>query len=472
MKIIRLITAIMFAIFVSAPFSFAVDGYSKDVSPGKGNLISMDFQDLNLKTVLKIFSQQSGMNFIASQNVQDRTVTIYFDNVKVEDALNYIMNANNLSYEQEPGTNIFIVKETGKPEVETITKIYELKYAQLSAPVKNLSEDSTESASGSSEAEIVSIIQNMLSKDGKVIADKRSNSLIVKDVPSQFSVIENLLARIDIRTPQVMIKVEVLEVTTKAVENLGINWSGTFAAYTGPIHNTIFPMNNSIGRNNSNGEGVATTGTFSMSGATATISALLNNTDTKILARPQVMAMNNETAKIELSSKEKASKITQASTSNTVTTTGDTYEEEDTGVILEVTPQISKDGYITMNLKPSVTELELSRFTGAYDTHKRATETTVMVKDGETVVIGGLIKSKHEGGIKKLPFFGDIPILGAAFRYKSKDNADRELIIFITPNIIKEASSYAMGSISEREQEKPKAVREKEVNSVLDLFGG
>ena len=472
MKAIRLLTAIVFAIFVSAPFSFAVDGYSKDVSPGKGNLISMDFQDLNLKTVLKIFSQQSGMNFIASQNVQDRTVTIYFDNVKVEDALNYIMNANNLSYEQESGTNIFIVKETGKPEVETITKIYELKYAQLSAPVKNLSEDSTESASGSSEAEIVSIIQNMLSKDGKVIADKRSNSLIVKDVPSQFSVIENLLARIDIRTPQVMIKVEVLEVTTKAVENLGINWSGTFAAYTGPIHNTIFPMNNSIGRNNSNGEGVATTGTFSMSGATATISALLNNTDTKILARPQVMAMNNETAKIELSSKEKASKITQASTSNTVTTTGDTYEEEDTGVILEVTPQISKDGYITMNLKPSVTELELSRFTGAYDTHKRATETTVMVKDGETVVIGGLIKSKHEGGIKKLPFFGDIPILGAAFRYKSKDNADRELIIFITPNIIKEASSYAMGSISEREQEKPKAVREKEVNTVLDLFGG
>src|SRR3989338_9568009 len=406
MKIIRLITAIMFAIFVSAPFLSAADGYSKDVSPGKGNLISMDFQDLNLKTVLKIFSQQSGMNFIASQNVQDRTVTIYFDNVKVEDALNYIMNANNLSYEQEPGTNIFIVKETGKPEVETITKIYELKYAQLSAPVKNLSEDSTESASGSSEAEIVSIIQNMLSKDGKVIADKRSNSLIVKDVPSQFSVIENLLARIDIRTPQVMIKVEVLEVTTKAVENLGINWSGTFAAYTGPIHNTIFPMNNNLGRNNSSGEDVATTGTFSMSGATATISALLNNTDTKILARPQVMAMNNETAKIELSSKEKASKITQASTSNTVTTTGDTYEEEDTGVILEVTPQISKDGYITMNLKPSVTDLEDSRYTDQFDTITRATDTTVMVKDGDTIVIGGLIKSKRSHGLKKMPFFG------------------------------------------------------------------
>jgi type IV pilus secretin PilQ/predicted competence protein len=473
MKTIRLFTAIVFAIFVSVPFSFAADGYLKDASIGRGNVISMDFQDANLKTVLKVFSQQSGMNFIASQNVQDRTVTVYFDNVKIEDALNYIINANNLAYEQDPGTNIFIVKETGKPEVETITKIYELKYAQLSVPAKGSSDSSGGSASGSSEgAEIISIVQNMLSKDGKVIADKRSNSLIVKDVPSQFPIVEELLARLDIRTPQVMIKVEVLEATTKAVENLGINWSGTFGAYTGPVHNTIFPMNNSLGRNDSAGEGIATTGTFSMSGLTATISALLNDSNTKILARPQVMAMNNETARIELSSKEKSNQTNETTTTNNVTTTGNTYEEQDTGVILEVTPQISKDGYVTMNLKPSVTELELSRFTNAYDTHKRATETTVMVKDGETVIIGGLIKSKHERGLKKLPFFGDIPVLGAAFRYKSKDDVDRELVIFITPSIVKDDFSYSLGSISEREQEKPKAVREKEISSVLDLFGG
>lgn len=479
MKTIRLIIAVVFTVFVSTPFSFAAAAYTKDMSPGKSNLISMDFQDANLKTVLKVFSQQSGMNFIASQNVQDRTVTVYFDNVKIGDALTYIMNANNLIYEQEPGTNIFIVKETGKPEVETITKIYELKYAQLSTPAKNALDSSGSGASSSQEAEIVSVIRSVLSRNtadkeinAMIIADKRSNSLIIKDVPSQFPIIEDLLSRLDVRTPQVMIKVEVLETTTKAVENLGINWSGTFGAYQGPIHNTIFPLNNSLGRNNSNGEGVATTGTFSLSGATASISALLNDTNTKILARPQVMAMNNETAKIELSSKEKSNQTTQATTVNSVTTTGNTYEEEDTGVVLEVTPQISKDGYITMNLKPSVTELELSRFTGAYDTHKRATETTVMIKDGETIVIGGLIKAKHEGGLKRVPFFGDIPVIGAAFRYKSKDNTDRELVIFITPNIVKDDASYVLGSISEREQERPKAIREKEVNKVLDLFGG
>ncbi|PIP67659.1 MAG: hypothetical protein COW92_05350 [Candidatus Omnitrophica bacterium CG22_combo_CG10-13_8_21_14_all_43_16] len=184
------------------------------------------------------------------------------------------------------------------------------------------------------------------------------------------------------------------------------------------------------------------------------------------------MTMNNETARIELSSKEKDTEtVTSTSSSTGVGATGKTWTSQDTGVILEVTPQISKDGYVTMNIKPSFTELELSRFTDAYDVHKRGTETTVMVKDGETIVIGGLIKSKHTGAVEKVPFFGDIPILGAAFRYKTKDNTDRELIIFITPNIVKDIS-YALGNISEREQEKPKAVREKEVNTVLDLFGG
>jgi type IV pilus secretin PilQ/predicted competence protein len=480
MKIIRLVTAIIFTIFVSVPFSFAAESYVKDVSPGKTSLISMDFQDANLKTVLKIFSQQSGMNFIASQNVQDRTVTVYFDNVKVEDALNYIMNANNLAYEQEPGTNIFIVKETGKPDIETITKIYELKYAQLSKPSPSASSasnafqspDGTAVAS-SDEAEIVSIVQSMLSKDGKVIADKRSNSLIIKDVPSQFPMIENLLTRLDIRTPQVMIKVEVLETTTKLIENLGINWQdGVFGVYTGPDHNTIWPMNNSLGRNNSTGEGIKTAGTFALSSTQATIYALMNSSDTKILARPQVLTMNNELAKIQLTSKEVARSYNQTSTANNVTTSGIVYEEKDTGVILEVTPQISKDGYITMNLKPSVTDLEASRYTDQYDTNTRSTETTVMIKDGETIVIGGLIKTKHSHGVKKVPFFGDLPLVGSAFRYKTKDDTDRELVIFITPHIMKEASTYALGSISEREQEKPKAIREKEVNSVLDLFGG
>lgn len=470
MKIINIFVTIIFGFWICVPFAGAAEAdYSMNISsPNPSNAISMDFQDVNLKTVLKVFSQQSGLNFIASQNVQDRTVTIYFDNVKVEDALNYIMNANNLTYDQEPGTNIFIVKESGKPKVETITKIYELKYAQLNTLAAQGAEGE-EQTNVSGSGDIVTIIQNILTENGKVVADKRSNSLIIKDVPSQFVIIEDLLGKLDIRTPQVMISAEVLETTTKMVESLGMNWQdGTFGVYTGPVHNTVWPLSS---RHTTAGKGFSSGGALDFSGMTGTLSALLNNTDTKILARPRILTMNNEIARIELSSKEVARQTSQTATSNNVTTTGITYEEKDTGVVLEVIPQISRDGYVTMKLKPSVSDLEQSRYTDQYDLHKRATETTVMVKDGETVVIGGLIKKKNTHGIKKVPFLGDIPMLGLAFRYKSVDDSDKELIIFITPHIVKE-NSYMLANISEREQEKPQFdEKKKEIKTVLDLIG-
>jgi len=106
-----------------------------------------------------------------------------------------------------------------------------------------------------------------------------------------------------------------------------------------------------------------------------------------------------------------------------------------------------------------------------YDLSFRTAEVKVMVSDGETVVIGGLISKDKEESLRKVPFLGDIPFLGAAFRYKAKDEEDRELLIFITPHIVKEAT-YALGDISEREQEKPKAIREKKIRNVLDLLGG
>ena len=481
MKTIRIFIAIMFTIFASVPFSFAADTYTKSISPDKNNLISMDFQGANLKTVLKVFSQQSGLNFIASQNVQERTVTVYFENVKVEEALDYIMNANNLVYEQEPGTNIFIVKETGKPKVETITKIYELKYAQLNSLDKDKDKDKSdksESDKSKSDAGIESIIKGVLSENGKILADKRSNSLIITDVPSRFPIVENLLSRLDVRTAQVIIRAEILETSTSLVESLGIKWSGDFGIYTGPTTNTIWPMNNSLGRNNSSGQGISSPGSFSLGTTSATISALLSSADTKTLARPQIMTLNNETAEIDINSND------TIETETSYDTVGNTAiprikfiradKDERPGITLTVTPTISKSDFITMVIEPKLITKTLSDFATTdnkvFDLGFRTAKTTVMVKDGETVVIGGLIKTDNDGGLKKIPFFGDIPILGAAFRYKSKSNTDRELIIFITPNIIKD-SYYTVSNVSEREQEKPKAIREKEVNTVLDLFG-
>jgi len=433
-------------------------------------LISMDFQDANLKTVLKIFSQQSGMNFVASQNVQDRTVTIYFDGVSVEDALNHIMSANNLTYEQEPGSNIFIVKESGKPAVETLTKIYELKYAQLTAPPS--------STQGKEEAaEIVSVIQGVLTENGKLVVNKRSNSLIITDVPSQFPVIEDVLARLDTKIPQVMIEAEIIETSTTVADKLGVNWSGVFGSYVGPIRNTVWPFGNRFRHEGSDAaEGIGTAGTFDMSSMTAAIRAILSDTDTKILARPKVLTLNNETAKIELTAKTAVATVTTVTNTGGATATTSTGAERiDTGITLEVTPQVNKDGYVTMRIEPTVIVPVLSTYFKEgdktyVDPQKRSATTTVVVKDGETVVIGGLISREDSYGVSKIPFLGDLPLLGRMFRYNTKDGTDKELLVFITPHIIKE-EGYMLTNVSEREQDRPVKTREREIKSLLDFLG-
>ena len=186
-KTLRLLTAVMFVLFTFSPaIAIEVDyNIPAKAGPSPKNMVSMDFQDANLKTVLKIFSQQSGLNFVASENVKERTVTIYFDNVSVEDALNHIISANNLIYEQKPGSSIFIVKESGKSPIETVTRIYELKYAQLTPP----DSDDEDGEGEDEEPEILPVLRGVLSINGSIVADKRSNSLIITDLPSQFAII-------------------------------------------------------------------------------------------------------------------------------------------------------------------------------------------------------------------------------------------------------------------------------------------
>ena len=466
MKAIRLFIAIILSIFMSSPSIAAkVDyGAPAQVVASPGNLISMDFQDANLKTILKLFSQQSGLNFVAGQNVKARTVTIYFDGVTVEDALNHIMSANNLVYEQDPGSNIFIVKESVKPTVETLTKIYELKYAQLASPP-------TESGESKQEPEIVTVIQDILSKDGKVIADKRSNSLIIKEMPSQFAIIEDVLARLDVRTSQVMIEVEIIETTTSVADKLGIQWSGEFGSYAGPELTTQWPLKGAL----IDKDIITTDGSMNFSSVTATIKAVLSNTDSRVLARPKVLTLNNETALIELTAQTAVASMTSTTDTGSASTTSTQAERIDTGITLEVTPQINKGGYITMHIQPTVIVPVLSTYFSSgssifVDPQKRSAKTTVMVRDGETIIIGGLISREDSYGKTKVPFLGDLPLIGTAFRYKSRDELDKELLIFITPHVV-DGSTYKLANISEREQEKPKAVREEEIKTLLDLLG-
>jgi general secretion pathway protein D len=183
-------------------------------------------------------------------------------------------------------------------------------------------------------------------------------------------------------------------------------------------------------------------GTLSAAGTQAVLEVLFENTDSELLSNPRIVTLDNQPASIEVVTLDPTPQWTYQEESNTYVMTD--YRQEKYGIILNVTPQINKLGYVTLNIKPEVSEwLRDKTLSGGAGlsvdlpvVYKQATSTTVMVKDGETLVIGGLIKNKTTDTIQKIPILGDIPFLGYFFKHKAKEVEKKDLIIFITPRVL------------------------------------
>lgn len=486
--------------------------------PNPDVTISMDLQDASLKDVLKIFSMQSGLNFIASEAVQDRKITLYLDKVPVEQAMIKLFNANGLYYDLEENSNIVIIKDWGKPVVDTITKIFYLKYATVStsslkeemsnnlgaSSTDDSSSDSSSSSSSTSsegkwkkedESGLTAVIKKLLSENGSLIEDYRTNSLIITDIPSRMEVITRTIAALDVQQPQVMLEVEMLDVNKNLVDKLGVQFSQS------PLKIGIIGGSMGLGfpfkswsdtiRSDASFGSIVINSSDTTSPAynvyTATLNFLSTQTDTKYLARPRIMTLNNETAEIKIVTDESIGIST--TTEATTGTTGITVERAETGVKLRVTPQINLElGEVTMFIYPEVSEATQGNpisagVSGTYtfrDPEVRSTKSTVRIKDGETVIIGGLIRNDSSEIVTKLPFFGDIPLIGALFRNKDKQrDRERELLVFITPHIIKgnnantqqQLAQAPKVNIPEREQSATAGVdKQKAIVSSLNKF--
>ncbi|MCX5697271.1 MAG: hypothetical protein NTU54_04815 [Candidatus Omnitrophica bacterium] len=441
-KTIGLVIIIWFFLFLPG-LNADTAGPPSILEEDKQITISLDLQDVHLKELLKILSIQSGLNFIASEAVKDRTMTLYLDKVPLKEAMDKIFEANNLTYELDKKANVFVVKDWGAPQLETLTKVYRLKYQAVST-----SELGKETAG----ANTLTGLQAVLSSHGKIVEDTRTNSLIITDEPNRFSRIEELLGKLDIPQPQVMLEVEMLDVNKALTDKIGFDWTnaGSYTlSVTGASRLTKFPFANLFG------EGAAqaftktiTPGTFSVSALSLVLNFLRTQEDTRSLARPKILTLNNQTAEIKLSTDE-AVTVTQTTSSvgTTGSTTGATVERQQTGVTLKVTPMINVEkGEITMSIFPVEKATSASSLstpaTPIKDTEERSVKSIVKVKDGETIIIGGLIRKQFDQTITKLPVLGDLPLLGALFRHKNKTrDKDRELLVFITPRIIKDTDT-------------------------------
>jgi len=479
--------------FILSPVSWAAA--SSDLSLlNYDAVISMDFQDVALKDLLKVFSVQAGINFIASEAVQNRLITLYLDKVPVKMAMDELFKANNLSYDYDVLSNIIIIKDWGKPQMETLTKVFLLKYATvLSAPIRKEIKAKMSSADAEAGGEsgggsgISKALEKVLSEYGRLVEDPRTNSLIITDIPSQFAIIEETIERLDVPIPQVMLEVEMLDVSKSIVDKMGFEFDNNPITVIVPgvfrEHGKGFYFGDWADRGS---EGGVTLGKKYAN----TLDFLRTQTDTKYLARPRLLTLNNETAEIKISTSESIGiKVTNDSKTGTTSVEA---ERAETGVIFRVTPQVSlATGEITMFIAPQVSEavqgnpLTHAGLTYQYrDPEMRSTTSVVKIKDGETVIVGGLIRNELSETVKKLPILGDIPLVGALFRHKDKTkDKQRELLVFITPHIVKDsrvelASTAGLpekkvlsGSL-EREQQLPEVVfhRTRLINDSLNNF--
>ncbi|MBI3997165.1 MAG: hypothetical protein HY352_05855 [Candidatus Omnitrophica bacterium] len=483
---------------------------SGEESEAKSQLrVSMEFQNAQLKDVLKAFSQQTGINVIARSDISNATITLYLEDVTVMDALDQILRVGNLEYERPAGSDIYIVRpkqdesaKQGKP-VEPMTRVYKLKYARVSKSI--LAKTATSFGSrtpfeatlqaqgggggggGGGDVGIDIVIGKLLTDHGAVVVDERTNSLIITDVPENFPRLEAALAALDVRTSQIMVDAELIETSLTKAKDFGIKWgtgtSGQLITFTPTSRQTRFPFNMfkegiqpGVQDNTKSVKTPFVASTLDASSFKAVLEAIEADGDTKILARPKVLTLDNESAVVRLTTDE-AIGFTTSNQATTGTQT-QTPERTTTGVVLVVTPQINDNSDITMMVEPSVTKTVTSNLTPPSgqskpkDPKTRSSRTMVRIRSGDTLVVGGLIDRSEQETRTTVPVLSGIPVIGEAFKHSDISNSSSELLVFITPRILDEPVPQLAGtshtSMGLREQE-PSGARQDVIEQALNV---
>jgi len=427
--------------------------------------VSLDLEGARLVDVLKMLSQQINLNFISTEAVKERMVTLYMEEVPLREAMDVIFKANNLAYDYYPDSNLFVVKEIGKPTLELKTKVYYLKYARVATSrveqqVANMLEDE-EVEEEEEDVGIKSAVEAVLtdSKGASVTEDPATNSLIVVDVPVQFPVIDEVIRKLDIAPIKVMIEVEILDVDKGAVEKLGFKYTNGLYGAISPFPDIFYP---------NRGPSPFRTATLDLSDSNIIAEFYEIDTTTKVLARPKILTLNNETAEINVTTNEvintKAEYSEGILTSRSAVRISDIGDLNGSGVTLKVTPQVNLETKeITLVIEPSIVSTSNSSFRDVEggDLYKnvedRSTRSIVRLHNNETLFLGGLIREDDVKAVTKVPFLGDIPLIGFLFRHKDTTGTGaRELVIFLTPRIMEENNDLV---------EKTKALSREQQNS-------
>jgi len=401
----------------------------KDLGP-PGDLVIeyLEQSDAPLPDVIRFLAKFSGLNVMVGQDVKG-TVSCHFEKITVKDALESILVTNGYGY-IVTGEVVQIRKaaDLGEEKVEMVTQVFILQY--LSAAEVEESLGTLFSAGGQG--------GGASGGGGKSItASPSANAIIVNDTPARVSEIARLIKEIDRKLKQVMIDAKLVEVSYDFSRNIGIDWGGFHGSSPEDrvdvnLGNTTDAMSGLVGQAMQWQFGIVRDN-FDIQ---AFIQLQTDVNDLRILANPRILSLHNRTAIIKIT--DDRPYIQQSIDQGVIT---QSVQYQTTGIVLEVTPRINDDGYVTMMVKPSQRIAGPTIFlqgSSAFPVDERSAQTELILRDGQTAVIGGLRRQDIQKVMRKVPFFGDIPVLGLAFRRSEDKVKESELLLFITPHIVTE----------------------------------
>ena len=463
-----------------------------------GDKISLDLKGMDVVEVIKMLATKGSLNVVLSNDVKGR-VTIFLKSVNIMDAFEIILAANGLAYDKR-GDIIYVMAQR---EYEAIygekygdrkeVKTFQLKYAKAADVSKALNQMKTKIGKivvdeGSNNivvidspqtlaeistavaavdlptstkvfelqyaraADIKTKMTDVLTKGvGSIQIDERTNKIAITDLDRRMGEITTLVTAFDDKLQQVLIEAKIVQITLDDQNQLGVDWQAVIKkvgqmkgvtlsdAFQLPAASFLPPPGGQI-----------VMGALGASDIAVMVQLLKTVGDTNLLSSPRITALNNQEAKILIgtSTPYATNSVTQTTG---LATTATNLSFMDIGVKLYVTPTINKDNFITMKIRPEVSNQSgtysyggttdptsgiVSNSTTVPIVTTTQAETSVTVKDGTTIIIGGLIKDLRTSTVNKIPILGDIPIIGKAFQNSVKEVQKQELAIFLTPHIV------------------------------------
>lgn len=407
----------------------------------EGRKISLDFQDADINHIIRLIGEVSNLNIITTEDVKGKT-TMRLVDVPWDQALDVILKTNKLDMIKEG--NILRIAPVTRIAEERKTMMEARKAAMESKVVEEeVEEMATEifSISYARAGELIKNLDKIRSKRGDISIDDRTNTLIIKDTKKKLEEIKSLIEKLDKRTPQVLIEARIVEVNKNYSKELGIEWGGKLnLTNDSNFPNTIGITGSSVGTGvvslpaaAGSGTGGAVSATLgSVTGANQLdirLSALESSGKARILSTPKITTLDNKEAIIE-----SGKSIPYPTTSSA----GTQVQFVDATISLTVKPQITSDNYILMKILATKNEADFAnQVQGTPSIIKKKASTEVLIKDGETTVIGGLYKTSKTENVAGVPWFMRIPVIGWLFKKTVDKDDGEELLIFITPKILR-----------------------------------